>query len=88
MTHSTHLGFRAPGVVSLRRKLPCRPGGFLEVGPPVASLAVGVGTRRGVSLLPYFTASVRLTPAWAFEPGRLREPELLASPAVGVGHVP
>lgn len=34
------------------------------------------------------TASVRLIPALALEPSRLREPLHFASPAVGVGHRP
>jgi hypothetical protein len=32
------------------------------------------------------TASVRLTPGCALEPGRLRDPLCFRSPAVGVGH--
>jgi hypothetical protein len=40
---------------------------------------------RGVVEFPAFTASVRDTPAFAFDPARLREPEDFASPAVGVG---
>jgi hypothetical protein len=35
--------------------------------------------------LPPFTKSVKLTPWFAFDPGRFRLPEPNASPAVGVG---
>ena len=43
MSHSTHVGFNGPGVISLREKPPCLEGGFEYAGPPVALLAVGVG---------------------------------------------
>ncbi len=45
------------------------------------------GIRLGVLLFPKRTASVKLTPAWAFDPARVRLPELLLSPAVGVGQI-
>lgn len=58
-----------------------------EVGVGQFRLSLGSSGRRVVVELPNFTASVRLTPACALLPGRLREPAPLASPAVGVGHI-
>jgi hypothetical protein len=49
--------------------------------------AFGVG-HRGVLEFPKRTASVKLTPECAFEPGKFRDPAPLWSPAVGVGHDP
>ena len=86
MSHSTHVGFSCPPTAVRRFSPPNRPE---FPGPPVfASLAVGVGHRRGVVEFPVRTASVSDTPWCAFEPGRLREPDPFASPAVGVGHMP
>ncbi len=54
---------------------------------PSAIAVVGVANiLRGVRLFPNRTASVKLTPACAFEPLRFRLPDPVASPAVGVGH--
>jgi hypothetical protein len=39
----------------------------------------------GVDESPFVTASVRLKPMFAFEPGRLRDPLASLSPSVGVG---
>jgi hypothetical protein len=50
--------------------------------------AVDAVGARWETVLPLWThASVRLTPACAFEPARLRAPEDFESPAVGVGHL-
>lgn len=85
MSHSTNVGFSGPPASAFNGNE------FLSYcdAPPLllASWVVGVGSiLRGVDEFPYFTASVKLTPACALLPGKLREPALFASPAVGVGH--
>jgi hypothetical protein len=79
MSHSTHVGFSWP-----RALIALDPSDSESVAPfgrsRFASLVVGVGNLT--------TASVSEVPAWAFDPGRLREPLDFASPAVGVGQDP
>jgi hypothetical protein len=88
ISHSTNRGLRvrpAPGCRTC-----CCNELWPEDPPRSASDALGVLQRRGdveppAVAPPFFSQSVRLTPACAFEPGRFRDPELFASPAVGVG---
>ncbi len=84
MSHSTNSGASGPPISAFNDR---EFRSYCD-SPPLfdASWVVGVGYRREVVEFPYFTASVRLTPACALLPGRFRLPELLASPAVGVGH--
>lgn len=80
MSHSTHVGFNGPGVISFSSIAPCRPGGRFVVGPPSESLTVGVGKRCRSA---FATATAKPSPL------RLDSPALLWLPfTVGVGHRP
>jgi hypothetical protein len=95
MSHSTHVGFNAPPIWSgsvgvgspfgrLRQLAALMP--FQSRDDGVRNSAIGFVMVRPVPPSPR-TASVRLTPECALLSGVFREPLLLPSPAVGVGHI-
>lgn len=89
MSASTHSGLSRPGVVSRHSSPTCTVRGG---APSAVDERPGVRSSdaRGVAHWPAFarsglTASVRLVPACAPEPGSERFPDALASDATGVG---
>jgi hypothetical protein len=85
MSHPTHVGFSAPEIRSAKRlMLPARNAAQFGPERPLWSLDVGVGSIRPVPPS-WRTASVRLMPGCAFDPGVFLDPDDFASPPVGVG---